>query len=118
MVFLGIGMEPNRDVEMACGLAVDNGIVVDMHGRTSDPFIYAVGDVANQPCSWIGAPATERVRLESWANAQNQSIAVGERLAGRDPAPQDLPWFWSDQFDVNLQEIGRASCRERVCQYV
>src|SRR5690606_12953336 len=47
-----------------------------------------------------------RVRLESWANAQNQGIAVGRALAGMEPGRQDPPWFWSDQYGVNLQVLG------------
>lgn len=109
VVVFGIGLEPNTELATACGLLVENGIVVDVHGRTSDPSIYAVGDVANQPCAWSGAPIEARIRLESWANAQNQGIAVGEVLAGKMLSQRDLPWFWSDQYDVNLQVLGIPS---------
>jgi 3-phenylpropionate/trans-cinnamate dioxygenase ferredoxin reductase subunit len=106
---LGIGLDPNVDLAVACGLAVDNGVVVDARGQTSDPRIFAVGDVANQPCFWIGAPGGTRIRLESWANAQSQGIALGKVLAGKQDSPRDQPWFWSDQYDVNLQVLGMPS---------
>lgn len=108
-VVFGIGLEPDTALARACGLEVDNGIVVDARGQTSDPAIYAVGDVANQPCAWLGAPPDTRLRLESWANAQNQGIAIGAALAGKAITQQDIPWFWSDQYDVNLQVLGMPS---------
>lgn len=108
-VVFGIGLEPDTALARACGLQVDNGIVVDACGQTSDPAIYAVGDVANQPCAWLGAPPDTRLRMESWANAQNQGIALGAALAGKAMPQQDIPWFWSDQYDVNLQVLGVPS---------
>ncbi|OWT54830.1 NAD(P)/FAD-dependent oxidoreductase [Candidimonas nitroreducens] len=109
VVVFGIGLEPNTELASACGLLVENGIVVNACGRTSDPSIYAVGDVANQPCTWPAAAPKARIRLESWANAQNGGIAIGEVLSGKALAPQTLPWFWSDQYDVNLQVLGIPS---------
>ncbi|MFA5488135.1 MAG: FAD-dependent oxidoreductase, partial [Candidimonas sp.] len=105
-IVAGVGLQPNTGLAEACGLEVDNGIVVDAAGCTSDPDIHAAGDVTNQPCSWAGARPGMRVRLESWANAQNQGIAVGRALAGMEPGRQDPPWFWSDQYGVNLQVLG------------
>lgn len=105
VVLIGAGLEPNTELATACGLEVDNGIVTDISGRTSDPRIYAVGDVANRSCNRIDTP-TGRVRLESWANAQNQGIAVGKAVAGLEAPQPELPWFWSDQYDVNLQVLG------------
>jgi 3-phenylpropionate/trans-cinnamate dioxygenase ferredoxin reductase subunit len=101
-IVVGIGLTLDTQLAEACGLEVQDGIVVDQWGRTSDPDIYAAGDVANQPCSWAGG----RLRLESWANAQNQAIAVGKTLAGIETAYDDIPWFWSDQYDKNLQVLG------------
>jgi len=105
-IVVGIGLQPNTELAKASNLSVDNGIIVDTYGRTSDPSIFAVGDVTNQSCSWMNAPPGTRVRLESWANAQNQGIGVGRALAGLEPQQQELPWFWSDQYDVNLQVLG------------
>lgn len=102
VVVVGIGILPNVELAQAAGLAVENGIVVDVHGRTSDPAIWAAGDVANQPHAGIG----RRVRLESYQNAQNQSMTVGRNMAGQSDAYEDNLWVWSDQHDVNLQMTG------------
>jgi 3-phenylpropionate/trans-cinnamate dioxygenase ferredoxin reductase subunit len=106
LVVIGVGLAPGVELAVECGLDVDNGIVVDASGKTSDPDIYAVGDVANQPCDWPGMQVGSRIRLESWANAQNQGIAVGRSLAGLPVSRAEMPWFWSDQYDLNLQVLG------------
>lgn len=102
---VGIGLALDTTLAGDCGLQLQDGIVVDGAGRTSDPDIFAVGDVANQPCSW----ADGRMRFESWANAQNQAIAVGKVIAGLDVIYDEIPWFWSDQYDMNLQVLGVPS---------
>lgn len=102
MAVVAVGIVPNIELAVACGLAVDNGVVVDEHGRTSDADILAAGDVTNHPCRHSGA----RVRLESWDNAQNQAIAVARAVFDPLAAYDEIPWFWSDQYDVNLQIIG------------
>mgnify|MGYP001810368572 CR=1 FL=1 len=99
---VGVGLSLNTTLAVNAGLEVQDGIVVDKTGRTSDPDIYAAGDVANQPCSWTNG----RLRFESWANAQNQAIAVGKVIAGLEVSYDEIPWFWSDQYDLNLQVIG------------
>ncbi|MCO5339754.1 MULTISPECIES: NAD(P)/FAD-dependent oxidoreductase [Comamonadaceae] len=104
-VVVGIGLALDTGLAEACGLEVRDGIVVDQAGRTSDPDIYAAGDVANQPNTWAGG----RLRCESWANAQNQAIAVGKAIAGGEVAYDEIPWFWSDQYDLNLQVLGVPS---------
>lgn len=98
---IGIGLTVNTALAAESGLEVQDGIVVDNAGRTSDPDIYAAGDVANQPCSWANC----RLRFESWANAQNQAIAVGKAIAGQEVSYDEIPWFWSDQYDMNLQVL-------------
>jgi 3-phenylpropionate/trans-cinnamate dioxygenase ferredoxin reductase subunit len=105
LVAVGVGLEPNVDLAVACGLEVANGIVVDAFGLTSDPDIYACGDVANQPLRSSG----ERIRFESYANATNHAVAVADHLAGRSVQGGDIPWFWSDQFDFQLQVLGHPS---------
>jgi len=105
MIVLGVGLAPNVDLAIAAGLAVENGIVVDEVGRTSDPNIFAAGDVASMPLSWH----PQRLRLESWANAQNQAIVAGRAMAGDCGRYDDLPWFWSDQYDLNIQMAGLFS---------
>lgn len=102
MLVVAAGIVPNIELAAGCGLAVDNGIVVDEQGRTSDPNIFAAGDVTNHPCRHAGT----RLRLESWDNAQNQAIAVARAALGLDGRYDEIPWFWSDQYDVNLQILG------------
>ena len=105
VVAVGIGLQPNVHLAVDCGLEVSNGIVVDAQGRTSDPDIYATGDVANQPLQDAGA----RIRLESYANATNHAVAVADHILGEPGAGLDIPWFWSDQFDFQLQVLGHPS---------
>lgn len=99
---VGIGAAPAVELAEAAGLAVDNGIVTDEYGRTSDAHIFAAGDVANHPNALLGG----RVRLESVQNALEQGGAVGRVMAGGAQPYAALPWFWSDQFDVKLRIAG------------
>src|SRR5439155_7464190 len=101
-VLVGIGAVPNSELAVAADLAVDDGIVVDAQGRTSDPLIFAAGDVTRHFNPLLG----RGVRLEGWLNAQNQAIAVAKVMAGGSEPYAELPWFWSDQYDVNLQTAG------------
>lgn len=100
VVIVGIGAVPNDELAQSCGLEVGNGIVVDEHCRTSDNRIFACGDVADQPLG------QSRVRLESWKNAQDQGVAAAKAMLGVEPVAKELPWFWSDQFDINFQMVG------------
>lgn len=115
-VVVGIGIIPNAELARSAGLEVDDGIVVDEYGRTGDPLIYAAGDVSRHFNPLLGT----RLRLESWQNAQNQAIAVASNVLGTARPYAQLPWFWSDQFDLNLQMVGLPEpddaviCRGRV----
>lgn len=100
-VVIGIGVVPNAEIASDAGLETNNGIVVNVFGRTSDDSIYAAGDVANQPDGLGG-----RVRLESWSNAQNQAIAAAKAMLAADSPYQDVPYFWSDQYETKLQILG------------
>ncbi|MGL4198175.1 MAG: NAD(P)/FAD-dependent oxidoreductase [Allorhizobium sp.] len=100
MVIVGIGVTPNDRLAGDAGLEVQNGIVVDAFGRTSDPAIFAMGDCAVQ--DWKG----QQVRLESVQNAVDQAEAVAAVLAGGSEPYRPKPWFWSDQYDVKLQIAG------------
>jgi len=104
-VIVGIGVEAETGLAEEAGLAVDNGIVVDRFGRTSDEHIYAAGDVTNHPNELLG----RRLRLESWQNAQNQAIAVARVMCGGAEPYTELPWFWSDQYGLNLQMIANPT---------
>lgn len=101
-VVVGIGMVPNDELAREAGLECDGGIVVDSHCQTSDPDIFAAGDVAVMSNPWAG----RRLRLESWQNAQDQGIAAARSALGLEVDYQPLPWFWSDQYDMNLQIYG------------
>ena len=102
LFIVGVGAIPIVELAEAAGLAVDNGIVVDEYGRTSDADVVAAGDVTNHPNPILG----RRVRLESWQNAQNQAIAVARALVGDGEPYAEVPWFWSSQYDLNLQMVG------------
>lgn len=101
-VVVGVGLVPNDELAREAGLACADGVCVDDQGRSSDPDIYAAGDVARAPNPW----ADQAVRLESWQNAQHQGIAVARAMLGQAADAPPLPWFWSDQFGVNLQVYG------------
>jgi len=101
-VVVGVGMVPNDELARDAGLACDGGIVVDACCQTSDPSIFAAGDAAAMFNPWAG----RRLRLESWQNAQEQGIAAARSALGLAVDYQPLPWFWSDQYDMNLQIYG------------
>ncbi|KFL25613.1 NAD(FAD)-dependent dehydrogenase [Devosia sp. 17-2-E-8] len=110
LVIVGIGGMPNCQLAEAAGIECDNGISVDAEGRTSEPSVYAAGDVCRQFSLALG----RTIRLESWQNAQNQAIAVGKHIAGVPEPYADLPWFWTDQYDDNFQIIGAPERWDRV----
>lgn len=101
-VIVGIGVEPDAGLVERAGIACDNGILVDEYGRTSVPGVYAAGDVTNH---W-NPVLKRRMRLESWDNAERQSAAVARNMVGEPAAYGSVPWFWTDQFDLNLQVLG------------
>lgn len=102
LVVVGIGAVPNVELARAAELDVDNGIAVDEMLVTSDPDILAAGDCCSFPHPVFG----ERMRLEAWRNAQRQgAVAAANILGGKRPY-EDVPWFWSDQFDETLQMAG------------
>ena len=102
LVVVGIGISPDVELASAAGLEADNGIVVDEHCRTSAPNVFAAGDATNHFSPIYG----RHMRLESWLNAQNQAIAAARNMCGVDAPYAEVPWFWSDQFDANLQMAG------------
>jgi 3-phenylpropionate/trans-cinnamate dioxygenase ferredoxin reductase subunit len=102
LVVIGIGAVPNDALARAAGLEVENGVVVDAFGRTRDPAIFAAGDVTNHPNPLFD----RRLRLESVHNAMEQAKAVARTIAGQPQAYADVPWFWSDQYDLKLQIAG------------
>ena len=102
LVVIGIGVEPETSLAINAGLAVDNGILTDSFCNTSDSAIYAAGDCTNHFNSLLD----KRIRLESWQNAQNQAIVAAHNMCGKKEIHSETPWFWSDQYEINLQIAG------------
>ena len=107
---VGIGVVPNVELAEAAGLTCDNGIVVDEFTRTDDPNIYAVGDCSNHPSLIYG----KRVRLESVPSAMDQAKTAASAICDEDVAYNQVPWFWSDQYDIKLQTVGLLSDYDEV----
>ncbi len=109
MVVVGTGATPDDRLAAAAGLRTDNGIVVDEHCRSSDPAIFAAGDVVRFP-----APHG-LVRLEDWRHAQDQGALAGRNAAGANVPYRSVPSFWSEQYDLYIQGVGwPAPGRQRV----
>lgn len=102
VVIVGIGAQANTDLAVAAGLPVADGIVVDDRCRTADPSILAAGDVAQFKTRWCNAP----MRLENWRHALDQGQVAGINAAGGDAAYDNVPSFWSDQYDLKIQGVG------------
>jgi 3-phenylpropionate/trans-cinnamate dioxygenase ferredoxin reductase subunit len=101
-VVVGIGSVPRTELAEQAQLAVDGGIVVDERGRSSAPGVFAAGDVTR-----FWSPLYEaRMRVEHFQTAQRQGFAVGRAMAGAGEPYDEVPWFWSDQYDLNLQYAG------------
>jgi 3-phenylpropionate/trans-cinnamate dioxygenase ferredoxin reductase subunit len=103
LLVIGIGAVPLTDLARNAGLAIENGIAVDMQLRTSDPDVYAAGDCCSFPLAVYGG---RRVRLESWRNAQDQGQLAARNMLGAEESASAVPWFWSDQYDLTLQIAG------------
>jgi 3-phenylpropionate/trans-cinnamate dioxygenase ferredoxin reductase subunit len=109
VVVVGVGIRPRVELAEAAGLAVDDGILVDAYLRTSDPDIYAAGDVANAENPQLG----HRVRVQHWANANDQGKAAGAAMAGKLDEPfAKVPYFFSDQYDVGMEYSGLVKVGE------
>jgi NADPH-dependent 2,4-dienoyl-CoA reductase/sulfur reductase-like enzyme len=102
LVVVGAGAIADVALAAAAGLACDNGIIVDAHGRTSDPDIFAAGDVVRFP----GPHGL--VRLEDWRHAQDHGAVAGKNAAGASDIYKPVPSFWSEQYDLYLQGVGWA----------
>lgn len=102
LCIVGIGIVPNTELAEAAGLEIDDGIVVDDMCRTLDPDIYAIGDCTLHPNSIYG----RRLRLESVHNALEQAKTAASNICGTETHYSQVPWFWSDQYDLKLQIAG------------
>jgi p-cumate 2,3-dioxygenase ferredoxin reductase subunit len=109
-ILVGIGVEPALDLASQLGLPSQHGIPVDRHGATELDGVYAAGDVALQWNRCCG----RSMRIENWANAQNQAAATAKAMLGQDGGYDAVPWFWSDQYKVNLQVVGSLAGVEEV----
>ncbi len=99
---VGVGAVPNQELADAAGLVCDGGVVVDLAAKTSDPAIYAIGDCTRRPLPLYGQTG----RLESVPNALEQAKQAAADLCGTKPPNPEVPWFWSDQYDLKLQIAG------------
>jgi 3-phenylpropionate/trans-cinnamate dioxygenase ferredoxin reductase subunit len=100
---VGVGAVATDAIAQEAGLVCANGVVVDQAARSSDPAIFAIGDVSVRPLSHYG---NRLMRLESVANALEQSKQVAAAIVGRPMPAPEVPWFWSDQYDCKLQIAG------------
>jgi 3-phenylpropionate/trans-cinnamate dioxygenase ferredoxin reductase subunit len=101
-VVVGIGIEPTVDMPAESGIQIDNGVVVDQYCQTNVSGIYAAGDVANHYHPVVG----RHIRVEHWQNAVKQGAAAARNMLGKRIAYDEIHWFWSDQYDANLQYAG------------
>ena len=105
LVVVGIGVMPCQSLAEESGISVDNGIIVDEFCKTSDDNIYSAGDCTLHPSDFYG----KNIRLESVHNAIEQGKTVASSIVGEKVAYNQIPWFWSDQYDLKLQIAGLNS---------
>jgi 3-phenylpropionate/trans-cinnamate dioxygenase ferredoxin reductase component len=110
VILVGIGGIANEELADAAGLKCANGILVDEHGKTENPGIWAAGDCANHFSKF----ADGWIRLESVQNAQDQARTAGLSIAGSYSPYDSVPRFWSDQYDIKLQMVGLAGRYDRL----
>ena len=101
-VIAGIGVKPRTELAEAAGIDVADGIAVDDTLRTNDPHIFAAGDV----CSFPHRLFRRRMRLECWKNAEDHARIVARNMLDRGETYSEVPWFWSDQYDMTIQIAG------------
>jgi 3-phenylpropionate/trans-cinnamate dioxygenase ferredoxin reductase subunit len=104
LVVVGVGIAPNISLAEQAGLTVDNGVLVDASLRTSDPHVFAVGDVANALHPGLG----RHLRVEHWANALHQPAVAAKAMLGGSAVYDRLPYFFTDQYDAGMEYFGYA----------
>ena len=109
VALVGVGAIANTELAETAGLDCRDGVIVDAAARTADPAIWAVGDVTRRPSALYGGD----IRFESVPNALEQAKQAAGAIAGRDQPPAEVPWFWSDQYDLKLQMAGLARDADR-----
>jgi 3-phenylpropionate/trans-cinnamate dioxygenase ferredoxin reductase subunit len=110
VIVAGVGARPRDDLARAAGLAVSDGVEVDELLRTSDPDIYAIGDVAGQWHPLLGT----RVRVEHWDTARRHGIAVARSMLDRGAPYRKAPYFYSDQYDLDMEYVGHPARWDRL----
>jgi NADPH-dependent 2,4-dienoyl-CoA reductase/sulfur reductase-like enzyme len=110
LVVMGVGVAPRTALAEAAGLRVDNGIVVDEYLRTSVPDVYAAGDVARVPDARTG----ESWRIEHFVVAERHGQAAARSMLGVGASFRDVPFFWSQHYDVSLSYVGHAERWDRI----
>lgn len=114
LVLAGIGVVPESSLAEKAGLAVDRGIIVDDRLRTSVPEIYAAGDVARYPWQGPGGPPSETARVEHWVHAERMGQTAAANILGADAPYDEVPFFWTQQFDMSLRYCGHGTGWEEV----
>ncbi len=102
MIIVGVGVAPRTELAAAAGLKIDNGIVVDEHLRTSDPDIFAAGDIAYAYNPRLG----RHIRVEHWANARRQGVIAAKAMLGQDEVDVRPSYFFTDQYDLSMEYTG------------
>jgi 3-phenylpropionate/trans-cinnamate dioxygenase ferredoxin reductase component len=102
LVLAGVGVTPDVELARAAGLEVDDGIVVDQRLQTSDPAVFAAGDVANAFHPLFG----RHLRVEHWANALHQPVVAARAMLGKPASYDRLPYFFSDQYELGMEYTG------------
>jgi 3-phenylpropionate/trans-cinnamate dioxygenase ferredoxin reductase component len=104
LVVVGVGVAPNTALAEGAGLDTDNGVLVDDHLRTSDPNIFAAGDIANADHPELG----RRLRVEHWDTAIEQGKVAARNMAGDDVVYDRMPYFFTDQYDLGMEYVGNV----------
>ena len=104
LLVVGIGVTPDTALAEAAGLRTDNGILVDDQLRTSEPDIFAAGDIANAYHPLLG----RHVRVEHWDNAIGQGVVAAQNMLGKEVSYDRLPYFFSDQYDLGMEYLGNV----------
>ena len=112
LIIVGVGALPDTDMFINSSLKIDNGIITDEFSQTSIADVYAAGDVSNFFHPFYGL----YMRLESFKHAQNHGINAGKNIVGKKTSYNEVPWMWSDQFNLNLQLTGICNNYETFIQ--